>query len=68
MPSGGDGFYYFSVFLIVSPSDHGYFDMEINGELICTALEDQNQSPSDYGSTSCNGVAYATEGEFFHTS
>ena len=62
VPSGGDGFYYFSVYLIINPSEFGFFDVEINGERVCTVVEDQEQSTSDYGSVSCSGVTYAVEG------
>ena len=49
VPSGGDGFYYFSVYLWVRPDRAAYFEIELNGELICTAASDVN----DYEMTSC---------------
>ena len=65
MPSGADGFYYFSVFLTINPERNGFFDVEINGELVCTVLGDQDESSADYGSASCSGVVEAAEGKQF---
>ena len=63
MPPGGDGFYYFSVFLIVDGAEFAYFDVELNGQLICTVFSDLTQSSSDNTeTTTCSGVAYAVEG------
>ena len=61
MPPGGDGFYYFSTYLIVFFEEYGYFDIEINGELMCTAYT--NQGSSSNGLASCNVFAFATEGK-----
>ena len=63
MPPGGDGYYYFSAFLTVDGGEFGYFDVEVNGELICTVFSDLTQTPEfDSETTFCNGVAYATAG------
>ena len=40
MPPDGDGFYYFSVFLTGYGHEKSYFDVELNGELICTVFSD----------------------------
>ena len=61
VPSGGNGYYYFSVFLTVNSGEFGYFDVEINGELICTVSSNLTQA-SEFETTSCNGAAYAVEG------
>ena len=64
VPSGGDGFYYFSVFLNVDGDEYGYFDVEINGQLMCTVCGDLTISPdTDYEATSCSGIVYAVEGK-----
>ena len=69
MPPGGDGFYYFSVFLTVDGAEIAYFDVEINGELICTVYSDLTEStPIDSETTMCSGVAYAVEGHTLFTS
>ena len=63
VPSGGDGLYYFSVFLIVDGAEFTYFDVELNGQLICTVYSDLTESSAnDSETTTCSGVAYAVEG------
>ena len=62
MPPGGDGHYYFSVYIIISSAEFGYFDIEINGDLLCTAFGDQGDMPLDDGSEACNAATYATQG------
>ena len=63
VPPGGDGFYYFSVFLTADGAEFGTFDMELNGELVCTAYSDQTESPgSDSETIACNGVLFTVEG------
>ena len=60
VPPGGDGFYYFSTYLLVVSGKHGYFDMQINGELLCTAQT--VHSTSNYGPAVCGGASYILEG------
>ena len=63
MPPGGDGFYYFSVYLCAYGLDHVYFDVELNEERICTVRSDLTETPgTDSAITSCSGVTYAAEG------
>ena len=63
MPPGGDGFYYFSVYLRVHGVIEAAFDVEINGQLLCTAYSDLTESPlTDSEITSCSGVTYAVQG------
>ena len=62
MPRGGDGYYYFSVYLTVAPTEYAYFDIEINRETICTAFGDHTET-SDYSHTSCSAVTAAAEGK-----
>ena len=64
MPPGGDGLYYFSVYLTMNSFDFGYFDIELNGETICTAYGDTYFSTFlDSATTSCSAVAAVTEGK-----
>ena len=58
VPSGGDGFYYFSVYLWVLPNKAAYFEIELNGDLICTAAAEVD----GYEVTSCTAAIYAVEG------
>ena len=63
MPPGGDGFYYVFVYLLVDGDQYVDFDVEINGEFICTAYSDLTESPgTDYEATSCGAVTYAIAG------
>ena len=64
MPPGGDGYYYFSVFLNVHGDIYVNFDVEVNGELLCTVNSDLTESSTaaDFEITSCSGVTYAVEG------
>ena len=62
MPSGGDGFYYFSTFLLADDGGYSTFDIRINGEMICTAQTDQQETPTNEGQAACSAATYATEG------
>ena len=62
MPPGGDGFYYFSVCLLVQPDEWGHFDIQINGEVLCVAQTDQTDTPNNEGQAVCSAATYATEG------
>ena len=62
MPPGGDGFYYFSVFFFVVADEVAYFDIQINGNVLCTAETEQDDSPTDRGQAACSAAIYATEG------
>ena len=62
MPSGGDGFYFFSVYLLVSDSEWDFFDIQINGETLCTAHTDRETTVTDPGQASCTAAIYAAEG------
>ena len=62
VPPGGDGFYYFSVFFFVQNGEEGYFDIQINEEVLCTAQTDQTDTPNNEGQAVCSAATYATEG------
>ena len=63
VPHGGDGFYYFSVYLYVHGGITAGFNVELNDQLICTVFSDLSESAiSDSERTSCSGVTYAIEG------
>ena len=66
VPSSGDGYYYFSVYLTADAPAFCYFDIQINGVRICMAYSDLTSSPgSDSESSSCSGATYAVEGKSF---
>ena len=66
MPPGGDGYYYFFVYLVVRADEYGYFDIELNEEIICTAFADQQNTAVNDGPTSCSAIAYVAEGNMLN--
>ena len=67
VPPGGEGFYYFSTSLVVREAENGYFHMQINGDTMCTAFTNQEETPSSAGPATCSAAAYATPGTWtFH--
>ena len=63
VPSGGDGFYYFSVYFVVIFFKSAAFDIQINGEVLCTAFtEEHQQAQPDYGQAACSAASSVTEG------
>ena len=62
MPPGGEGYYYFTTYLLVGSADNAAFDIKINGDLLCTAYNELEETPGDPGPATCSVVTYATEG------
>ena len=63
VPPGGDGYYYFSTYLVVNHLEYGAFDIVINGERLCTAYTEQQVTYQfDPGQAACSGAVYVTEG------
>ena len=60
MPSGGEGFYYFSTYLLVVAGKLGYFDIQINGEVLCTAYT--AHTTTNNRPAVCFGASYIVEG------
>ena len=56
VPPGGDGIYYFSVYLLVQYSELGLFDTRLNNDVICTADGDHDDGGFDYPAASCSAV------------
>ena len=63
VPPGGDGTYYFSSFVLVSPGELGSFDMRLNDDVVCTAFGDQNNNGVDYPQGGCGAVLSVVEGK-----
>ena len=61
-PPGGDGFYYFSAYFLVRYDEYGIFDIQMNGERLCTSDTEQHDTPGDPGQAACSSATYATEG------
>ena len=63
VPSGGDGLYYFSVYLVTPGGEVAYFEIQINGQALCSAMADLNGSTvGDEAETACHGAADIVEG------
>ena len=62
VPPGGDGFYYFATYVTGDNQEIVYFDVEINGNLICTILVDAQDTSADYPQSGCSATTYAFEG------
>ena len=66
VPSDGDGFYYFSVYLAIDGGAAFVFDVEVNGQLLCSVNSDLSESPStDRDSATCSGITYVSEGNIY---
>ena len=64
VPSGRDGFYYFSVYLSIWGREYGFFDIKMNGQNVCTTGTDEADRPFRLwpGQAACSGTIYATAG------
>ena len=60
VPPGGDGYYYFSTYLFVIVEKLARFDIQINGETLCTAQT--VHSLGNNGPAVCSGAGYIMEG------
>ena len=66
MPPCGDGFYYFSTYLVVEDGEFGRFDIQFNGESVCSAQATQTGTTTDEITTSCSAIVDAMEvGSYF---
>ena len=66
MAPGGDGFYYFAIYLTTNSMESASFDVEINGQRLCSAVGELTQiSSGDEIMASCNGVAEIMEGKAY---
>ena len=64
MPPGGDGYYYFSTNLVGDDMEIGFFDIEINGDILCTVRVEQQADISDFPQSSCGAAVLTVEGIF----
>ena len=62
VPTGGDGYYYFSVYFAIQGGHNGVFQLEINEQNICTAIV-YTLHTDDFGQSSCSGIIYVEEGK-----
>ncbi len=66
VPPGGDGLFYFSTYLLVDYSEWGRFNIRVNGEILCSALGDNNSNGDDYPQATCSSLTQLTEGLLCH--
>ena len=62
VPSGGNGYYYFSAYFLVSTAQYAGFDIQINGQVLCTARGDDTDSSNEEAQAACSAAIYTTEG------
>ena len=59
---GGDGVYYFSVYLTVEPAEWARFDIHFNEDFICSTYPNHSNLESGYVPGSCSPVVNAVAG------
>ena len=62
MPPGGDGYYYFSVYYVVTNDEYGRFNIVMNRDLLCSAYTEEEETPGDPGQATCSAAIYASAG------
>ena len=64
MPPDGDGFYYFSLYLLGDDAEFSFFNLEINGDFFCTIRVDNNQQQGtgDFPQSACSAAIDVAEG------
>ncbi len=63
VPSGGDGLYYFSTYLLVHFGKHAAFTLRVNEDYLCSAYGDNNANgANDYPQATCSGLVRLNEG------
>ena len=63
MPPGGDGVYYFSIFVRVQVGESAGFEIRLNNDAMCTTWPDQNSNgASDAAPGSCSVVVDVVAG------
>ena len=65
VPSGGAGWYYFSIFIVTSCGENGLFEIHINNEPVCTSIGDLDGSGLDVPQATCSAVANTAEDNEF---
>ena len=63
MPPGGDGWYYFFAHFRVFGNEYALFNIQLNGNYLCTMVEDDGgNTTNDGGQGACGTVVYVEEG------
>ena len=66
VPSGGDGLYYFSTYLLVYGGEYGVFNIVVNDVIVCTAYRDSDTG-SEWAQSTCSAVMEVAEGKELFT-
>ena len=64
MLPGGDGYYYFSTYLLGPPTEYSNLDIQINGDTLCTVILEQQFASGDVLQSTCSAATCAAEGIF----
>ena len=63
VPPGGDGYYYFSTYLLGTSTEYGNFEIRLNGGPLCLAHYDQERGDEiSFLQTSCDTAIFAAQG------
>ena len=62
MPPGGDGWYFFYIFMRVDLQELGFFEIEVNDVVQCTAVGQMEGSGLDTQQATCGVVALLEAG------
>ena len=66
MPSGGDGTYYFSTYILLQPGEFGHFNMRLSDDVICSTNPDHGSNgDNDYAPASCSAVVDVVAGKIY---
>ena len=64
VPSSGDGWFFFSIYMSVDYGEFAHLEIEVNDDVMCTAQGDNNESgASDAPQATCSAVVYLAEGK-----
>ena len=65
MPPGGDGVYYFSLYVLVQTGEFAGIDMTLNDDIICSIEPDHSAAGSDYAQGSCSAIINVAAGDIY---
>ena len=63
VPPGGEGHFFLVTDLTVDPNEHAYTDLHVNGEAVCSNVED-TQAANGFDSGGCTAIVFLQEGNF----
>ena len=65
VPPGGDGVYYFSIYLLGDDGQGAFYDMYLNDDIICSTYLDHNSLGSDFVPGSYSAVVDVVAGNLY---